>query len=84
MYVLSYSIIIFFDRVVGIFFLKNYVYQFHEKTRSIRTYYYIIFLLVYAFFMMRNFSKTSKKSVGERERESSRSDLKFLYLFSSV
>ena len=27
--------------------------------------------------MMRNFSKTSKKSVGERE--SSRSDLKFLY-----
>lgn len=52
----------------GFFFLKNYVYQFHEKTRSIRTYYYIIFLLVYAFFMMRNFSKTSKKSVGEKER----------------
>ena len=67
MYVLSYSIIIF-SKSGGDFFLKNYVYQFHEKTRSIRTYYYIKFLLVYAFFMMRNFSKTSKKSVGEKER----------------
>ena len=70
MYVSMYFhiLLLYFPKEWWGFFLKNYVYQFHEKTRSIRTYYYIIFLLVYAFFMMRNFSKTSKKSVGEKER----------------
>ena len=62
---------------MGIFFEKLCVQCINFTKKTYYRLLYYIFAILHAFFMMRNFSKTSKKSVGERE--SSRSDLKFLY-----